>query len=290
MENYTVVCFYKFASLPDYTEIRDPLKQVCVDNEVKGTILLATEGINGTIAGSEQGVAAVLAFIKSDIRFADLEYKTSYATTAPFEHTKVHLKKELVRLDVDWVDPNKMVGTYVEPKDWNALISDPEVVVVDTRNVYECGVGTFRGAIDPQTRSFRQFPAFVKAKLNPAQHKKVAMFCTGGIRCEKASSYMLGEGFEQVYHLKGGILKYLEEVDPKESLWDGTCFVFDERVTVEHGLKEGEKYQCNVCRHPITKFEMDSALYKKGAFCPFCYKKNNRGYEMEDYKEGSCTL
>ncbi|WP_312271375.1 rhodanese-related sulfurtransferase [Pseudomonas sp.] len=266
-----VAALYKFVTLEDYVERREPLLTVMLDNEVKGTLLLAQEGINGTIAGSRAGVDAVLAFLKADSRLVDLEHKESYCDEQPFYRTKVKLKKEIVTLGVPGVDPNKKVGTYVDPKDWNALISDPDVVLIDTRNDYEVGIGTFTNAVDPKTKSFREFPQYVRQNFDPSRHKKVAMFCTGGIRCEKASSFMLNEGFEEVYHLKGGILKYLEEVPQEDSLWQGDCFVFDNRVTVRHDLSEGEYDQCHACRTPISAADRESEHYVPGISCPHCW-------------------
>ena len=266
-----VAALYKFVTLEDYVDRREPLLTVMLDNEVKGTLLLAQEGINGTIAGSRAGIDAVLAFLKADSRLVDLEHKESYCDEQPFYRTKVKLKKEIVTLGVPGVDPNKKVGTYVDPKDWNALISDPDVVLIDTRNDYEVGIGTFTNAVDPKTKSFREFPQYVRQNFDPARHKKVAMFCTGGIRCEKASSFMLNEGFEEVYHLKGGILKYLEEVPQEDSLWQGDCFVFDNRVTVRHDLSEGEYDQCNACRTPISAADRESEHYVPGISCPHCW-------------------
>ncbi|MBA1250501.1 MULTISPECIES: oxygen-dependent tRNA uridine(34) hydroxylase TrhO [Pseudomonas] len=266
-----VAALYKFVTLEDYVERREPLLTVMLDNEVKGTLLLAEEGINGTIAGSRAGIDAVLAFLKADSRLVDLEHKESYCDEQPFYRTKVKLKKEIVTLGVPGVDPNKKVGTYVDPKDWNALISDPDVVLIDTRNDYEVGIGTFTNAVDPKTKSFREFPQYVRQNFDPSRHKKVAMFCTGGIRCEKASSFMLNEGFEEVYHLKGGILKYLEEVPQEDSLWQGDCFVFDNRVTVRHDLSEGEYDQCHACRTPISAADRESEHYVPGISCPHCW-------------------
>ncbi|WP_286789188.1 MULTISPECIES: rhodanese-related sulfurtransferase [unclassified Pseudomonas] len=266
-----VAALYKFVTLEDYVERREPLLTVMLDNEVKGTLLLAQEGINGTIAGSRAGIDAVLAFLKADSRLVDLEHKESYCDEQPFYRTKVKLKKEIVTLGVPGVDPNKKVGTYVDPKDWNALISDPDVVLIDTRNDYEVGIGTFTNAVDPKTKSFREFPQYIRQNFDPSRHKKVAMFCTGGIRCEKASSFMLNEGFEEVYHLKGGILKYLEEVPQEDSLWQGDCFVFDNRVTVRHDLSEGEYDQCHACRTPISAADRESEHYVPGISCPHCW-------------------
>ncbi|WP_448177266.1 oxygen-dependent tRNA uridine(34) hydroxylase TrhO [Pseudomonas putida] len=266
-----VAALYKFVTLEDYAELREPLLKTMLDNNVKGTLLLAQEGINGTVSGTREGIDGLLTWLRNDPRLVDIDHKESYCDEQPFYRTKVKLKKEIVTLGVPGVDPNQAVGTYVEPKDWNALISDPEVLLIDTRNDYEVAIGTFKGAIDPKTETFREFPEYIKANFDPSKHKKVAMFCTGGIRCEKASSYMLGEGFESVYHLKGGILKYFEEVPQEESLWDGDCFVFDNRVTVRHDLSEGEYDQCHACRHPINAEERASEHYSPGVSCPHCW-------------------
>lgn len=271
MSKIIVAALYKFASLPDYKEMQGALHGFCVSQGLKGTLLLATEGINGTVAGTRSGIDALIAYLKSDTRLANLEHKESYAEEMPFYRMKIRLKKEIVTLGVPGVDPNKTVGTYVTPEDWNALISDPDVVLVDTRNGYEYDIGTFRGAIDPHTVTFREFPAYVSKHLDPAKHKKVAMFCTGGIRCEKASSFMLEQGFEEVYHLQGGILKYLENIPQENSLWEGECFVFDQRVAVGHGLVVGVHDQCHACRHPVSPEEMTSPKYQVGVSCPYCF-------------------
>lgn len=266
-----VVTFYKFVSLPDFTEKQSILLSYCQAQEVKGTILLAKEGINGTIAGLRDSVESVLSFLRFDPRLADLEHKESYTDTPPFERMKVRLKPEIVTLGLPEVDPNQQVGTYISPQDWNDLISDPEVTVIDTRNDYEVDIGTFQRAQNPQTETFRQFPDYVQKHLEPSKQKKVALFCTGGIRCEKASSFLLAQGFEQVYHLKGGILKYLEEVPAEESLWEGECFVFDERVAVSHGLEEGTYEQCPSCGHPISDEDKADPKYELGISCPHCF-------------------
>lgn len=271
MPKIIVAALYKFAKLPDYQELQPELFDFCVKQDLYGTLLLAEEGINGTVAGSRAGIDALIAFLRADPRFADLEHKESYADEMPFTRMKVKLKKEIVTLGVAGINPNEKVGTYVAPEDWNALISDPDVVLIDTRNGYECDIGTFRGAIDPKTTTFREFPAYVSQNFNPSKHKKVAMFCTGGIRCEKASSLMVEQGFEQVYHLQGGILKYLEKIPPAESLWQGECFVFDQRISVGHGLKVGEYEQCHGCRHPISPEDRASAKYVEGVSCPHCF-------------------
>lgn len=268
---WTVITFYKFVQLDDFSKLRQPLVELCQNRGIKGTILLASEGLNATVAGTIEALDALLAELKKDVRLADLTHKISHAKGQPFERMKVKLKKEIVTLGQPDVSPTKKVGTYVEPQDWNQVISDPEVVVIDTRNTYEVEIGTFQGAADPKTDSFREFPDFAKQQLDPTEHKKVAMFCTGGIRCEKASSYLLEHGFEQVYHLKGGILKYLEEVPAEESLWEGECFVFDQRVTVRHGLEEGNYTMCHGCGYPVSEDDMQSPHYEPGIACPHCY-------------------
>lgn len=270
-EPIIVGALYKFVTLEDYREMREPLLQVAMEAGTRGTLLLAREGINGTIAGTREALDTVLQYLRQDPRLADLEHKESEDSALPFYRMKVKLKKEIVTMGVPGVDPNERVGTYVEPRDWNALVEDPEVLLIDTRNDYECGIGTFEGALDPKTESFREFPAYVRQNLNPKKHKKVAMFCTGGIRCEKASAFMLNEGFEEVYHLRGGILKYLEDVPAQESRWNGECFVFDNRVAVNHALEKGSYDQCHGCRHPITEEDKASALYERGVCCPRCH-------------------
>ena len=266
-----VAALYKFVALPDYRELREPLLDVCLNAGVKGTLLLATEGINGTIAGSRLAIDEVLAYLKSDARLNDIDHKESLDSELPFYRMKVKLKKEIVTMGREGIDPKMLVGHYVEPQDWNALITDPEVTVIDTRNHYECDIGSFEGAINPQTTTFKEMPAFVDQQLDPAKHKKVAMFCTGGIRCEKSTAYLLEQGFDEVYHLKGGILKYLEEVPEEKSLWHGECFVFDNRVAVDHDLNVGSYDQCHGCRHPITEAQKSSPHYQRGVCCPLCY-------------------
>ncbi|MFZ4761356.1 MAG: rhodanese-related sulfurtransferase [Alphaproteobacteria bacterium] len=270
---YWVAAFYKFVDLPDYVEKRQPLLDFCKDHGVKGSILLAKEGVNGTIAGSEAGIKAVLAYLRSDVRLADLEHKESQSSAAVFPRMKVRLKKEIVTLGVDGVDSNQCVGTYVAAEDWDDLLAQEDVTLIDTRNIYEVGVGTFKGAIDPHIDSFGQFPDYVRKNLNPATHKKIAMFCTGGIRCEKASSFMLAEGFEEVYHLEGGILKYLEKIPPEQSSWEGECFVFDHRVAVTHGVKTGTHVMCMACGHPLSPEEQALPSYQPHDSCCYCLKK-----------------
>lgn len=272
----TVVCaLYKFVTLNDYQDIKAPLLNFMLDHHIRGTLLLASEGINGTVAGSRQDVDALLSFLRSDQRLAELSYKESFVDDMPFLRTRVKLKKEIVTMGVQGIDPKRVVGTYIKPKDWNELISDPEVLLVDTRNDYEVQVGTFKNAINPETDSFREFPDYVKQHFDPKIHKKVAMYCTGGIRCEKSTAYMKEQGFEDVYHLEGGILKYLEQVPEEETLWEGECFVFDERVTVNHQLEKGQYDQCNACRLPITDEDKLSEKYQHGISCPHCFDKTS---------------
>jgi UPF0176 protein len=275
--SYLTAALYKFVSLPDYKDLQAPILEACIRHNIKGTLLLAEEGINGTIAGLSDDIHHVLSYLRTDPlfaqRFADLEHKESFADEHPFYRMKVKLKKEIVTLGVDGISPTKRVGTYVKAEDWNALISDPEVVLIDTRNGYEVDIGTFKGAVDPKTTTFREFPDYIAKHFDKTKHKKVAMFCTGGIRCEKASSYMMEQGFEEVFHLQGGILKYLETVPEDQSLWQGECFVFDQRVAVKHNLAVGEFDQCYACRHPLSPAELLSAEYTPGVSCPYCHDK-----------------
>ncbi|MDF2180924.1 rhodanese-related sulfurtransferase [Neptuniibacter sp. CAU 1671] len=271
MSNIVVAALYKFVTLEDYQAMRQPLLDFCLANEIRGSLLLAYEGINGTVAGTREAIDNLLVYLKSDERFSALEHKESFTDAQPFYRMKVKLKKEIVTMGVDGIDPNKVVGRYVKPHDWNALISDPDVLVLDTRNDYEVQIGTFAHAVDPDTKSFREFPEFVRENYDPAKHKKVAMFCTGGIRCEKASAFMLHEGFEEVYHLEGGILKYLEEVPAEQSLWQGECFVFDNRVAVDHTLESGRYDLCHGCRRPITEADKQSPFYEEGVSCHQCH-------------------
>ncbi|TRX56335.1 rhodanese-related sulfurtransferase [Thalassomonas sp. M1454] len=273
MSNIVVSALYKFVTLENFEQLRNPIHNTMQENNVKGTLLLAKEGINGTIAGSRQGIDNVLAFLKSDERLSELSHKESFTQEPPFKRCKVKLKKEIVTMGVEGIDPKQVVGTYVKPQDWNALISDPEVLLVDTRNDYEIEIGTFKHAVNPNTETFREFPQYVKDNLDPAKHKKVAMFCTGGIRCEKSTAYMKEQGFEEVYHLEGGILKYLEEVPEENTLWQGDCFVFDDRVAVDHSLEKGKYDQCHACRMPITEKEKQLPEYEKGVSCHRCINK-----------------
>jgi len=275
---YLTTAMYRFVSLPHFESLREPLLQFCVAREIKGTLLLADEGINGTVAGSEKAIHELLNYLKTDRlfegHFKDLGHKESWSDKHPFYRMKVKLKKEIVTLGVSGVSPTKMVGKYVKPKDWNAIISDPEVVLIDTRNDYEYAIGTFKNAVNPKTNTFREFPEYVKTYFDPKKHKKIAIFCTGGIRCEKASSLMISEGFDEVYHLEGGILKYLEEIKPEESLWQGECFVFDQRVAIKHGLEVGDYDQCYACRYPLSQNDLKSGKYTPGISCPHCYNSH----------------
>ena len=277
MASFFTTAFYHFITLNDIKRLRPIIQSYCDKTLIKGTILLANEGINGTISGEEKNILAFHEFIKYDLIFAKafegLEYKGSWSNKNPFYRMKVRLKKEIVTLGIPEVSPTKKVGTYVKPEDWNSLISNPDITVIDARNGYEVDIGTFKNAINPKTSSFRELPKYIKDNLSPKKTKKVAMFCTGGIRCEKASSYMLEEGFEEVYHLQGGILKYLETIPEAESLWQGECFVFDQRVAVTNELKQGKYNQCFACRHPLSPQEIKSDEYIEGISCCYCIDK-----------------
>lgn len=270
---YVVCALYKFVKLHNYVELRQPLLDEMLDNNICGTLLIAHEGINGTVAGSRENIDALIAWLNKDDRLNPIETKESIAEKRPFKRTKVKLKKEIVTMGIEDIDPTKTVGTYVKPADWNDLIASPDVILVDTRNEYEYEVGTFKDAVNPHTESFREFPQYVEEHLDPKKHKRVAMFCTGGIRCEKSTAFMREQGFEEVYHLQGGILQYLEDVPKEQSLWEGECFVFDDRVTVNHDLEPGGYDQCHACRLPITEEDMASDQYQRGVSCPHCYAK-----------------
>jgi UPF0176 protein len=273
MTRLLTAALYKFVDLPDFAALREPLQALCEAHQVKGTLLLAREGINGTIAGPEAGVRAVLAHLRSLPPLAALTHKESWAHKPPFLRMKVRLKKEIVTLGVPELDPNRTAGQYVKPQDWNALLADPDVLVIDTRNDYEVAIGSFKGAINPDIKTFTELPAWLDAQpaLQDGKKPKVAMFCTGGIRCEKSTALMKMRGFDEVYHLEGGILKYLEEVPPEQSAWEGECFVFDERVSVGHGLQPGPYELCRSCRWPLGPQDKASPLYRKGVSCPHCH-------------------
>ena len=276
---FLTVAFYQFVTLKNIIQLQTYIQEFCQKNNIKGTILIAHEGINGTISGQDIRIHKFLKFIKNDSffknKFTKLEHKESWASKNPFYRMKVKIKKEIVTLGVKGINPTKKVGQYVNPEDWNSLIQDPNTIIIDTRNNYEVDIGTFKNALNPKTETFREFPSYVDNKLINKDTKKIAMFCTGGIRCEKATSFMLEKGFKNVYHLKGGILKYLENIPQKESLWEGECFVFDQRVAVTHDLNEGKYSQCFACRHPLSPDELASSKYTKGVSCPYCFNKIN---------------
>lgn len=269
---FIIAALYKFVKLDDFAALKPRLLAEMQRLEVKGSLLLAAEGINGTITGARAQLDEFLAFLKSDPRLSDLTHKESYAYKEPFHRAKVNLKREIVTMGIPEVDPTQEVGTYVAPREWNQLIEDPGTLLIDTRNDYEYRIGTFRGAVNPKTETFREFPQWLEDNKDELESKpRVAMFCTGGIRCEKATSYLKSQGFDEIYHLEGGILKYLEEVDERESLWDGECFVFDERVSVGHQLVPGEYDLCHGCRSPITEAEKQSEYYEPGVCCGHCF-------------------
>jgi UPF0176 protein len=280
----TICALYKFTRLDDFEEIQSSLKLFLDSLNIRGTLLLAREGVNGTIAGDNDSIMKSLDYLQKDGRLAGLEYKLSYSEKPPFKRLKVKLKKEIVTLGVSDIDPTHSSGTYVKPADWNELINDPDVVLIDTRNNYEFEIGSFKGSINPNTETFREFPAYTKNNLEKYRDKKIAMFCTGGIRCEKSTAYLKSEGFENVFHLQGGILKYLEEVKEDESLWEGECFVFDDRVAVKHNLELGKYDQCHACRFPITEEDKEHPHYEKGASCSRCYGTKNSS-QVNRYRE-----
>ncbi|WP_193140167.1 rhodanese-related sulfurtransferase [Meridianimarinicoccus sp. MJW13] len=272
---YTIAALYHFTPFKDASALCDPLRALCTEKAVTGSLLIAPEGINGTIAGPRAGIDAVLAHIRALPGCADLDWKESTASDQPFGRMKVRLKREIVTMGQPQVDPLAGTGHYVDPRDWNALISAPDVAVIDTRNDYEVAIGTFENAVDPETTSFREFPAWWEANKDRFHNKRIAMFCTGGIRCEKSTNYLLGEGVDDVYHLKGGILKYLEEVPAEDSLWHGDCFVFDGRVSVGHGLKEGPHQLCHACRRPILPEDRDRPEFEEGVSCHQCLSETS---------------
>ena len=270
-KKFVIAAFYHFAKFSDFADWREPLTEIGKNNEVCGSVLVASEGVNGTIAGPRNGVDHFLNYIKSDGRFKTMIHKESYANYQPFGRMRVRLKNEIVKMGLPEIDPTEEVGTYVAPQEWNALISDSEVLLIDTRNDFEVQLGSFKGAINPHTEAFNHFPEFAAQHLDKNKHKKVAMFCTGGIRCEKASAFLLKEGFDEVFHLQGGILNYLEKVPESESLWEGNCFVFDNRVTVNHQLEPEYIELCYACQTPISDEIRRSDKYRKGIHCPNCF-------------------
>ena len=266
----TVAALYHFAKIPDPVVLRPELLELCQSEGVKGSLLLAQEGINGTIAGPSDGIDAVLAHLRAWVGFATLEHKESFAEKQPFRGLKIKLKREIVTMGQPNIDPVARVGSYVAAQDWNALIAAPDVVVIDTRNDYEVGIGTFEGAVDPDIRTFRDFPAWWQEHKDEHRGKRIAMFCTGGIRCEKSTNYLLGQGVNEVFHLKGGILKYLEDVPAEQSMWNGECYVFDGRISVGHGLIPGDYDSCHACRRPISAADKQRPEYERGAQCHRC--------------------
>ena len=272
---FSVAALYRFARLEDCGRFREPLQRLCVEQGIKGTLLIAAEGVNGTIAGSREGIAGVLEHIRAWPDCGALDVKFSGASAMPFHRMKVRIKREIVTMGQPGIDPSANAGTYVDPQNWNALIDDPDTIVIDTRNDYEVAVGSFAGSIDPRTATFRDFPEWFSRERNKlleaGKPTKVAMFCTGGIRCEKASAYLKQEGVEDVFHLKGGILAYLKAVSAESSRWQGECFVFDQRVAVGHGLAAGTYTLCFACRRPVSPADSQSPLYEAGASCPACH-------------------
>ena len=275
MARILITALYHFTPLPDYRELREPYRKKCRELGIKGSILLAEEGINGTLAGEEKGLRTFLSYLQEDDRFSNILVKESWTEEIPFVRLKVRLKNEIVTIGIPQVDPTKKVGTYVPPSEWNRLIQQDDVILIDTRNDYEIELGSFPGTINPKTDSFRDFPQWLKKQKELKPDARVAMYCTGGIRCEKASSYLLQEGFEEVYHLKGGVLKYLEEVPQEESLWDGECYVFDHRVSLDHNLESGRYDACMACGSPVDEKGKESDQYLYGVACPKCFEKTS---------------
>lgn len=274
-KKYLNVVFYKFVHFPNYISFQSKILNFCVERNIKGTILLAEEGINVAAAGIKKNIYELLNFLKTDNRFSDITHKESYSEEIPFHRMRVKLKKEIVSLGRPNINLSNRSGIRVDPKNWNILLADPDVVLVDARNDYEYQIGTFKNAISPKTTNFREFPTFIKEKLNTKKNKKIAIFCTGGIRCEKASSYMLSKGFENVYQLNGGILKYMDEIETDKSFWEGECFVFDSRVSVDSELAEGNYEQCYACRRPLSEKDLQSNLYQKGISCSYCINETS---------------
>jgi len=272
MTKFSIAAFYRFVRLNDYEDLRAPLLKKCLSEGIMGTLLLAKEGINGTIAGSNNSINNVLAYIRSDPRLSELVHKESYADQQPFLRMRVRLKEEIVTMGVPGVNPKDTVGTYIKPEDWNDLISNPDVIVIDTRNDYEIEIGSFPDSVNPKTNSFREFPKWVNDNKAILDDRKIAMFCTGGIRCEKSTAYLKQQGYGEVFHLEGGILQYLGQIAEEESLWEGECFVFDDRVSVDHKLGVGTYDLCHACRHPINDIDKRSSFYKLGISCPKCYE------------------
>ena len=277
--NICIISFYKFIKIKKLKTLQNDIQTIADINKLTGTILVAPEGINGTIEGKTENISSFLTELKKDKKFKDIEPKYSYAKKNAFNRMKVRIKKEIVTIGDLNINPNEKIGKYIEPLKWNAFISEPDTIVIDTRNKYEVAIGTFKGSVNPETKSFRELPKWVSKNLisknKNIKNTKIAMFCTGGIRCEKATSLLINRGFKDVYHLKGGILKYLENVPKEESLWTGECFVFDQRVSVVHDLKPGNYYMCHACRMPLTKNDKSLNSYIPGISCKFCYKSKS---------------
>jgi len=291
---YIVSALYHFTLLENFEALKAPLLKLMQEKQILGTLLLAREGINGTISGTREAIDELISYLRSDHRLKNLKTKESLHTKKPFERCKVKLKKEIVTMGVEGIDPTKSAGTYIKPKDWNDFISQSNVLVIDTRNKYEGGIGAFQNAIQPNTDTFREFPQYVQEHLAEFKDKedlKIAMYCTGGIRCEKSTAYLKEQGFKEVYHLEGGILKYLEEIPEHESLWEGECFVFDDRVSVKHGLAKGQYDQCYACRMPITDEDKLSSAYIKGISCPHCIdSKDNEQIKRYAERQKQITI
>lgn len=281
---YRIAALYLFTPIADPAELKQKFLQELSPLQLCGTLLIAPEGINGTLAGSELAIQELLISLNNNTGLSQKDVKFSYSEEKPFNRFKIRLKREIVTFNQPHVNPNLRVGTYIEPDQWNTLIEDPDVTVIDTRNRYETLIGTFKNAIDPKIDSFTEFSDYVRENLDPKKHKKIAMFCTGGIRCEKASSFMLAEGFESVFHLKGGILKYLEEIPKEQSRWQGDCYVFDRRMAVGHGLTTGHYSMCYCCGYPLSDKDKTHNLYEEGVSCAHCYEKtsseNKSNYRM----------
>ncbi|QCO56023.1 rhodanese-related sulfurtransferase [Pseudorhodobacter turbinis] len=281
---FTIAALYHFTRFPDHAALQQPLLALGREHGIRGSLLLAAEGINGTIAGDRAGIDAMLAHIRALPGCAELEHKESWSEVQPFGRFKVRLKREIVTMGQPDIDPRAQVGHYLNPEEWNELIAAPDVAVIDTRNDYEVGIGTFEGAIDPETKSFREFPAWWEANKDRFHNKRIAMFCTGGIRCEKSTNYLIGQGIEDVYHLKGGILKYLEEMPPEESRWNGECYVFDNRVSVGHGLVPGPYSNCHACRRPLAPEDLTHRAYEEGVSCHQCINEHTDA-DRERFRE-----
>ena len=301
-KHYTVAAFYQFASLNNILSLQTELKKLCQRNEIFGTILLASEGVNGTVAGKQSSINCLFKWLREQPSFNEIQVKYSNSDSQAFNRLKVRIKKEIVTMGKTDINPNNVVGTYIKPENWNDFINDPETLIIDTRNDYEIAIGTFKNSTNPQTQSFREFPDWVKTELDTLpdnkRPKQIAMFCTGGIRCEKASSYLVQKGYENIFHLEGGILKYLETIPETDSTWLGDCFVFDQRVSVEHGLAPGKYKMCHACRLPLAPEDLKSKNYQPGVSCPKCYGSHTpeqqkrfkeRQYQVELAKERGVT-